>query len=217
MLINSAQSSVASYKYDPYGNTITSSGTLATANPFRFSSKLFDSDSALYYYGYRWYAPNLQRWLNQDPIHELGHRAVRRKRLTPVLSPWSRPDALYPFVQNNPVNSYDPVGLHAIEGVDPEAYKDCIDEAANDFKSCMCFVRDAGRKGYEGALLFEEKCSLMCLGLKHVFKIACTMGCKSLFLTQMSLVSSFVVGGAAGCVANLTASVNGCAGGTPPL
>jgi hypothetical protein len=26
----------------------------------------------MYYYGYRWYDPNLQRWLNRDPIFEAG-------------------------------------------------------------------------------------------------------------------------------------------------
>jgi RHS repeat-associated protein len=73
-LINSSQSMVASYKYDAYGRTITSSGTLASANAMRFSSKLaMDIPSmGLYYYGYRFYEPNLQRWVNRDPIGEEG-------------------------------------------------------------------------------------------------------------------------------------------------
>jgi RHS repeat-associated protein len=71
-LVNSSQTLAASYRYDPYGNTISSSGTLASANVYRFSSKEFHANSGLYYYGYRFYAPNLQRWLNRDPIEEQG-------------------------------------------------------------------------------------------------------------------------------------------------
>jgi hypothetical protein len=38
-LVNSSQALAASYRYDPFGNTISSSGTLASANVYRFSSK----------------------------------------------------------------------------------------------------------------------------------------------------------------------------------
>ena len=71
-LVNSSQALAASYRYDPYGSTISSSGTLASANVYRFSSKELHVNSGLYYYGYRWYHPNLQRWLNSDPIGEEG-------------------------------------------------------------------------------------------------------------------------------------------------
>jgi RHS repeat-associated protein len=69
-LVNSSQGLFASYRYDPYGNTISSSGN--SANVYRFSSKEIHVNSGLYYYGYRWYHPNLQRWLNKDPIGEKG-------------------------------------------------------------------------------------------------------------------------------------------------
>ncbi|MFO0837452.1 MAG: hypothetical protein U1D55_02925 [Phycisphaerae bacterium] len=46
---------VAKYEYDAYGNTIYSSGGYADINPFRFSTKYFDAESGLYYYGYRYY------------------------------------------------------------------------------------------------------------------------------------------------------------------
>jgi RHS repeat-associated protein len=62
----------ASYRYDAYGNTVTASGSLAGANVYRFSSKEFLVNSGLSYYGYRFYDPNLQRWLNRDPIGEEG-------------------------------------------------------------------------------------------------------------------------------------------------
>ncbi|HET7623889.1 MAG TPA: hypothetical protein VFM25_01400 [Verrucomicrobiae bacterium] len=38
-LIDGSQNTVVSYKYDPYGNLLFSSGSLADANKYRFSSK----------------------------------------------------------------------------------------------------------------------------------------------------------------------------------
>jgi hypothetical protein len=64
-MLDSTQASVAAYRYDPVGRTITSSGTLASANTYRVSSK--ELIGSLYYYGYRFYDPNSQRWLNRDP------------------------------------------------------------------------------------------------------------------------------------------------------
>ena len=63
---------VAQYTYDAFGNTIAKSGPLADFFRHRFSSKYFDAESNLYYYGYRFYHPVLMRWLNRDPIEEDG-------------------------------------------------------------------------------------------------------------------------------------------------
>jgi len=49
-MINSSQSVVASYRYDPFGNTISSSGSLASANVYRLSSKEVHVNSGMYYY-----------------------------------------------------------------------------------------------------------------------------------------------------------------------
>src|SRR5207249_4265379 len=54
-----------------------------------------------YYYGYRWYAPSLQRWLNRDPIEEYGGLN------------------LYEFVSNSPILGHDPFGLKS-------RYADCM-------------------------------------------------------------------------------------------
>src|SRR5438046_8401755 len=66
-LVNSSQALAASYRYDPFGNTMSSGGTLATANVYRFSSKEIHVNSGMYYYLYRFYDPNFQRWINRDP------------------------------------------------------------------------------------------------------------------------------------------------------
>ncbi len=98
-LVDTNQAVVASYRYDPFGNTISKSGTLAAANLYRFSSKEIHVNSGMYYYGYRFYDPSLQRWINRDPIFEVGGAN------------------LYTHVGNRPVCAVDPFGLE-VTGVD---------------------------------------------------------------------------------------------------
>jgi RHS repeat-associated protein len=98
---------LASYKYDGYGRTISSSGSMAGANGYRFSSKEIHVNSGMYYYGYRFYDPNLQKWLNRDPLREPGFEALRAQR---VIWPNKGPN-LYEFVGNAPTEWCDPEGL----------------------------------------------------------------------------------------------------------
>jgi RHS repeat-associated protein len=58
---------VARYEYDPYGNVTAKSGSYADENPFRFSTKYFDVETGLSYFGGRYYNAALGRWLNRDP------------------------------------------------------------------------------------------------------------------------------------------------------
>jgi RHS repeat-associated protein len=69
-LETSAEGLAASYRYDPFGNTISKSGTLADANTYRFSSKEINIYSGMYYYLYRFYDPAAQRWMGRDPLAE---------------------------------------------------------------------------------------------------------------------------------------------------
>ena len=67
----------ARYEYDPYGNPIPipqppGPGPYADLNPFRFSTKWFDAETFLGYWGYRYYSPRLGRWISRDPIEEKG-------------------------------------------------------------------------------------------------------------------------------------------------
>lgn len=76
-----------SFSYDAFGNASNSS-----AFAFRYSTKYFDCESQLYYYGYRFYSPTLSRWLTRDPIAEQGGLN------------------LYSFCANNPISRFDPDG-----------------------------------------------------------------------------------------------------------
>jgi len=88
-LTNEGQNIVATYTYDAFGNTIAS-GAGAGLNAYRFSTK--EQISGLYYYGYRFYSPGIGKWINRDPIQELGGTN------------------LYHFVNNNPVIAVDNYG-----------------------------------------------------------------------------------------------------------
>ena len=59
---------VAHYEWDPYGNMISSSGSLTTVNHLLWSSKYWDAETGLGYWGYRWY--NGSRWISRDVLGE---------------------------------------------------------------------------------------------------------------------------------------------------
>jgi RHS repeat-associated protein len=84
---------VAEYTYDAFGRTIAGTGLLADTFRHRFSTKYYETETGLYYYGYRFYVPELMRWLNRDPIEEGDG--------------WN----LYEVVRNNLVNHNDVLGL----------------------------------------------------------------------------------------------------------
>jgi RHS repeat-associated protein len=54
------------------GNTVSSGGTMAEFFSHRFSTKYWDPETDLYYYGHRFYNPALGRWMSRDPIGERG-------------------------------------------------------------------------------------------------------------------------------------------------
>src|SRR5262249_31730690 len=91
-MINGSQAVVASYRYDPFGNLMSSSGTLASDNLRRFSSKEFHANSGMYLYPCRCYDAHLQRWITRDPIGELG--GIN----------------LYAFLEGDPLSKSDPFG-----------------------------------------------------------------------------------------------------------
>jgi RHS repeat-associated protein len=81
----------ARYDYDVWGNSVTVNGDMSL--DFGYTGQYFHALSGLNLFLYRPYNPPLGRWLSRDPIGEAGGLN------------------LYGYVENNPVNLTDPLGL----------------------------------------------------------------------------------------------------------
>ncbi len=94
--IDEAGNVQAHYTYDAFGNTVSSDGDMDDVFRFRFSSKYLDDETGFYFYGYRYYAPALGRWVSRDPIGIKGGLN------------------LYDFVGNDAVANVDSLGLLSV-------------------------------------------------------------------------------------------------------
>jgi RHS repeat-associated protein len=85
---------VARYRYGVFGGTVRAEGPLAAANPWRFATRYHDGETGLIMFPRRPYSPGLGRFLSRDPI---GTRGGLNE---------------YGFVDNDPVNKHDHLGLY---------------------------------------------------------------------------------------------------------
>ena len=92
-VVDATGTEVASFVYDAFGRTASSSGSACSRVHYRSSTKYWDDETGLYYYGYRFYVPWMGRWLNRDPIGE------------------ENGENLYCFVQNETAFKIDLYGL----------------------------------------------------------------------------------------------------------
>jgi RHS repeat-associated protein len=90
VITNASGAVQASYTYDPYGNLVSSTGSLGN-QPFRFAGEYQDSESGLYYLRARYYNPISAQFLARDSEVPLTR------------SP-------YAYVLENPLNDRDPSG-----------------------------------------------------------------------------------------------------------
>lgn len=111
---------VAEYDYNPFGKLISATGEKANLFAFRFSTKYLDSETGLYYYGYRFYSPDLGRWINRDPIGENGGINI------------------YGMVGNDGVNNWDKLGLECCNGKEYNPKKQCCIDNKNIVNKKTC-------------------------------------------------------------------------------
>jgi RHS repeat-associated protein len=82
----------AAYEYDPYGRRTNTPAEGEYDQPVRFSTKYWDDETELGYWGYRYYDPRLGRWISEDPLGEEGGLN------------------LYAYVLNGATDAVDPLG-----------------------------------------------------------------------------------------------------------
>ena len=72
---------------------------------YRFTSKEFDRETGLYYFGARYYEPKLSNWMSADPA---GFELINPSR-----DGYSVVEALnwYSYTSNNPLKYVDPMGM----------------------------------------------------------------------------------------------------------
>ena len=92
-------------EYLPFGELWIEETDPATGYiPFRFTSKEYDEETGLYYYGARYYEPRLSRWMSADPAGwELVDPDKNEHLLISGLN-W------YSYTENNPIKYDDPSG-----------------------------------------------------------------------------------------------------------
>ena len=86
---NTAGEMIKSYQYDAFGNQLNK--TENDNNPFRYNGEYTDDETGNIYLRNRYYAPNIGRFTQEDPIKDGLN--------------W------YAYCGNNPVNKTDPTGL----------------------------------------------------------------------------------------------------------
>ena len=91
---------VAEYEYDPYGNILSTTGTLADTlgqiNPLRYRGYVYDSECNLYYLQSRYYDPSIGRFLNADAYASTGQGIIGHN--------------MFAYCGNNPVRRIDAGG-----------------------------------------------------------------------------------------------------------
>jgi RHS repeat-associated protein len=114
-VLDATGKSIAKYDYDPYGNLIN--GQSKDLKPeFGYAGMQYHAPSGLYLTKYRAYDPKDGRWLSRDPIGETG--GIN----------------LYSYVEGDPINEIDPLGLrplteHEIKLLEPYIPKIDLDNA----------------------------------------------------------------------------------------
>lgn len=111
-LVGQADGSVAAqYEYDPYGQLTRLGDPNAINNPFRFGTYYTDYETGLIYYGHRFYDPTQGRFINRDPSEEQGGLN------------------LYGFVNDDPIDHWDRLGLRLSDSVNSQTDRDLPDLA----------------------------------------------------------------------------------------
>ena len=83
-------------------------------NPFMFTGRRYDAETGLYYYRFRYYAPDIGRFLQTDPLAMyMQYASVKPPKRGKIPGTYLFPSALQKFMQYDPIGRYlqmDPAG-----------------------------------------------------------------------------------------------------------
>jgi len=110
-------------EYDPWGKISRQEGSGESLR--RFTGKILDPESGLYYYGGRYYDPELGRFISPDPFVSEPDDPQNLNR--------------YSYVLNNPVNAIDPDGYNH-QPKAPKKKKKCSNFFCKGFGRIFTFL-----------------------------------------------------------------------------
>jgi RHS repeat-associated protein len=96
-LSNTSGALANTYTYDSFGSLTASTGSLT--NSFRYTGREFDAETSLYYYRARYYDSGTGRFIDEDPSAQGSN--------------------FYRYVENDPTDLVDPLGLYTIAPAKP--------------------------------------------------------------------------------------------------
>lgn len=123
-LTDGSGNTTATYRYDPFGQLVASTGSVT--NPFTFAGREYDARSGLYYDRARYYDPSTGRFISPDPLGALNP---------------------YPYAASSPVDNTDPSGALLAEYAPLLPQQISMGTSLANFTRCIGLAMLAGLNG----------------------------------------------------------------------
>jgi RHS repeat-associated protein len=149
-LTDSAGNVSARYSYDPIGRRTRLDGDMD--GDFGFAGMFWTIEANLNVTWFRPYDPNIGRWLSRDPLDD---------------AEVSQGANLYTYVNNNPVNLIDPLGLTNIDPNGPC----CVNEAEAAKLALLYEVVGCGAAYASKTLFAGAACLLAALNFRNALRV----------------------------------------------
>jgi RHS repeat-associated protein len=114
-LANGSGTLTQTYTFDSFGNVTATNGSVM--NPFQYTARESDAQTAMYYYRARYYDSSTGRFLTEDPLRY-------------------DPTSFYSYVGGNPVIWADPLGLYQCAKGASCNFQPDLNDALLKFEKC---------------------------------------------------------------------------------